>query len=241
MEEESEHEGSGDSDSADSGDETLTNKPYMALLQSFGGTSESKAKRRKLDHPERSETRPITEPEAEGSPPGEDRDIDLVEEPEEDPGLGVEEGFDPDSDEEEDSSDPFDTHFATPNGETTTGMIKAIEKNQWATQRTRLKELRATLTIPSIGEPSPPSYSQIKSIDDLKIKRKLKESAVKNLPILNQLQSTLAPLIFNYRDILFCDRTIRNSEGLRKLVCLHAVNHVFKYVSLYHSPLIVWR
>ena len=47
------------------------------------------------------------------------------------------------------------------------------------------------------------------------------------LPFSN-LTAMLAPMIFNYQDILFSERTSKVSQDLRELICLHTLNHIFK-------------
>ena len=42
------------------------------------------------------------------------------------------------------------------------------------------------------------------------------------------LVGSIASRIFNYQDLLFCDRTPPNASELRSLTCLHAINHIFK-------------
>lgn len=41
----------------------------------------------------------------------------------------------------------------------------------------------------------------------------------------------MAPYIFNYQDVLFCNRTLANARSLRNITCLHALNHILKSVS----------
>ena len=45
---------------------------------------------------------------------------------------------------------------------------------------------------------------------------------------MDPLISTLALSLSNYQDLLFCGRSPQIAEDLRKLTCLHALNHVFK-------------
>jgi len=42
------------------------------------------------------------------------------------------------------------------------------------------------------------------------------------------LEATLASHIFNYQDLLFPVRSTANAESIRRLACLHAMNHVLK-------------
>ena len=42
------------------------------------------------------------------------------------------------------------------------------------------------------------------------------------------MQSNLAQIMFNYKDLLFCERHSDNATNLRILTCLHVLNHVLK-------------
>ena len=48
------------------------------------------------------------------------------------------------------------------------------------------------------------------------------------MPSLSGINGHLAACIFRYQDLLFCDRTPVNAQDLRTIICLHALNHVFK-------------
>ncbi|KAK2818452.1 rRNA-binding ribosome biosynthesis protein utp25, partial [Arthroderma sp. PD_2] len=56
----------------------------------------------------------------------------------------------------------------------------------------------------------------------------LKQKLARNAVSFDPLSSSLTPYIFGYRDTLFCSRTTQNSDKLRDLYCLHALNHVLK-------------
>ena len=64
--------------------------------------------------------------------------------------------------------------------------------------------------------------------DALKIKQKLHLGAEKILPDFRGLLGDLAARIFNYQDLLYCDRSPENGPNLRSLTCLHAINHILK-------------
>jgi U3 small nucleolar RNA-associated protein 25 len=63
---------------------------------------------------------------------------------------------------------------------------------------------------------------------DLKLKQKLAGVISKQIPNFEPLEKSIAGYMFNYQDILYCERNPTNSDSLRRLACLHAVNHVFK-------------
>ena len=48
------------------------------------------------------------------------------------------------------------------------------------------------------------------------------------LDSMGELERTLAASIFGYEDLMFLDRTPGNAKELRRLSCLHGLNHIFK-------------
>lgn len=231
---ESEPEDVGLSEDDGSEDETdqPTVKPYMALLQGFNDTNAPQAKRRKIEHSSTPATKTPAQP-TEGSDASsedeamdEGRDVDEVEEAE-DPAIGLDEEPDEDSDDEVDTTDPFDAHFANAEEQLTTKRVEAAKKGQWATKRAMLQSWRAT--VMSAGSDEPTAPPTVSGIDGLKLKQKLRETATKKKMMrFNDVERALAPVLFDYRDILHCDRSVKNSQSMRQLVCLHALNHIFK-------------
>ncbi|KAK1543012.1 hypothetical protein CPAR01_03645 [Colletotrichum paranaense] len=231
------------SDDEDEDEQPQNTRPYMALLQGFKESSEPSAKRRKLEsgRPEatakaesesesESEAGSGSESESDGDEAEkEEKDVDRVEEAE-DPMADLEEEAEQSDDEDDvDASDPFDSHFATPDEAVTAKRVKAIQKNDWTFKRTMSKVSKAVVTYPQAeGTDAPTIPSPISGLDSLKLKQKLREIASKKIGSLDTLQRAIAPTIFNYNDVLYDNRNIQNSNGLRQLVCLHAVNHVFK-------------
>ncbi|PHH89114.1 hypothetical protein CDD83_6625 [Cordyceps sp. RAO-2017] len=208
---------------------TSPSNPYMTLMQSLSESSDRKAKRRKLDHP--ASTSP---PRQAGQGDGDEEtpeDIDQVDEEEEDKDAEAEPEEKPeedsDSEDEGPSTDPFDVHFAHPDEATVAKAVQAVKQGQWATKRELIPPLRATLMSPGL-ESNFDAPSPAVQLDESMLKQKLRETAGKKMSKLNASQGALAPLLFGYRDVLHCDRTVENSGGLRHLVCLHALNHVFK-------------
>ncbi|KAF4334337.1 u3 small nucleolar RNA-associated 25 [Fusarium beomiforme] len=223
-----------DIDSEDDEDDEYisSSKPYMALLQSFNTeSSPPDAKRRKLDHKEPTKSQPEEDSsgedsEADNQDEDAEKDIDHADdEPEEQ----VEEQLDDDDDseDEENPTDPFDVHFAHPNEKVVAQRVKSIQNSDWATKRALLQNLRATFMYPaSDAECEVPK--PLAGLEGLQLKQKLRETSSRKIGDFDVLQCTLGPLIFNYNDLLFCNRTVRNSDSLRELTCLHVLNHVFK-------------
>ncbi|KEY65003.1 hypothetical protein S7711_07343 [Stachybotrys chartarum IBT 7711] len=236
--EESEGSGTGDDESLDDvtsdeegGDDghNASARPYMALLQSFKDTEAPVAKRRKLEHqsPQRSEE--AAEPQEDEDEGDKASDVDHVDEPEE-TGLDLDEApeeDEEDSEDEQDFTDPFDVHFAHPDETLVATRISSAKKGEWATKREMMQNWRATLTYPGSKPDEEPLHSGTK-LDGLKLKQKLREPASKKLGSFSSVQKALGPLVFNYRDVFHCDRSVQNAGQIRELVCLHALNHVFK-------------
>lgn len=210
-------------------------RPYMALLQGFNEVPERNAKRRKLDSGDAAMevAVPHIQQPAE-SEADDEKDLDHVEEAEED-AAAAHEGEEADSDDDEDeadATDPFDRHFTLPDEGETSKRIKAIKNNQWSTKRTITKVSKALVLSPGAGAEADVSIpSPIKGPTDLKLKHKLQEVAQKKMASLTEFERAMAPMLFGYHDIMYGERGVHNADALRQLVCLHAINHVLKYAN----------
>ncbi|KAJ1326747.1 U3 small nucleolar RNA-associated protein 25 [Microdochium nivale] len=204
-------------------------KPYQALMQSLAQEKESapRLKRRKLEHQPTAET-------AMDVDSGDDseagvRDLDLVEEPEEGPEADIE--LDEDENENdsdnEDLTDPFETHIVNPDQAEVGQRIRAIKSKGYATSQAELNGWRVTSSTPG-AKSKPPQPQTMTGPSSLKLKKKLVDTAAKIRPNFDKLEQVLYPTTFGYQDLLFCGRTPRNAQSLRRMYCLHAVNHVFK-------------
>ncbi|KAK1589657.1 U3 small nucleolar RNA-associated protein 25 [Colletotrichum navitas] len=204
-------------------------RPYMALLQGFTESSEPSAKRRKLEGGTSAVPAQAESESDEDEDEKEGEDVDRVEEAEDPMADLAEEEEQSDDEDDVDASDPFDSHFTTPDEDLTAKRVKAVQKKDWTFKRTMSKVSKAVVTYPHVEDSDAPVIpSPISSLDGLKLKQKLRETASKKLATLDPLQQAIAPTIFSYSDVLYDNRNTQNSEGLRQLVCLHAVNHVFK-------------
>jgi U3 small nucleolar RNA-associated protein 25 len=225
---EPEEDVSGEEGSEDEDDKDAS-RPYMKLIKSFTeGSDRSNTKRRKLDHSDGPQTT-SNEDKLAGDDEGGPEDVDLVEEPEEDPGEMLTEGYLDDEDDQPDTSDPFETHFANPDEASVSKNVKASEKDEWATKRFASKGLRIVGSVPKTGDEDEISLpSPISGPSALKLKRRLQVSIEKKRPKFDTVEQTLAPHVSGYDDVLYCNRSAVNGESIRRLACLHAVNHVFK-------------
>lgn len=156
---------------------------------------------------------------------GEGKDVDYMDEEDD----NAEEGLDDDDDDEEeqvDTTDPFESHYSAPNLKDVELRLEAIQGDNWATSKNKANDTRQVFTLPkteaadSFTAPAP-----IKNPQQLKLKKRLADI---NTSPFSHDQQTVAPLLFNYYDTLFCERSPQNGDSLRKLASLHAVNHVFK-------------
>ncbi|CZT41271.1 probable U3 small nucleolar RNA-associated protein 25 [Rhynchosporium secalis] len=197
-------------------------RPYASLLQSFTEEAAPQAKRRKIDHV--LEPVQIDEDEDENL----DAKVDEVEESEEGPETAVE-GVDEGEEESEDSSDPFEAHFAAPDDNILARRLKALELNLWLNQKLSHPFLgKAVVGLPEKEESKTALPGAVSGPSDLKLKQKLLEAMAEQKSTFDPLERVIAPLIFNYQDLFYCERNTAKSESLRRLTCLHAINHIFK-------------
>lgn len=192
-------------------------------MQSLASSNPPQAKRRKIEQTDEP-NEATTEPTAEERDQLNQDEVDESEEEQEDeilPGAG-----DDDSDEEDDS-DPFDNHFAHPDESASAVAVSAAKQNKWETKRMIMGPLRATVQFPSVGSDFK-APSSVSSVDDMRLKQKLHQEVGKKLAKLDSTEQALASLLFNYKDVLHCNRTVATSQRLLRLTCMHALNHIFK-------------
>jgi U3 small nucleolar RNA-associated protein 25 len=160
----------------------------------------------------------------------EEVDLDQVEEAEEGPETAIEGRLEEDDNDVQDPLDPFETHFADPDDNILSRRLKALEKQSWTTQKSQISKIgKAVISIPDDGRSEGITVpGALSGPGNLKLKHKLAGSFTKHTTTFDPLEQVLAPCIFNYHDVLFCERTVSNAEQLRRLTCLHAINHVFK-------------
>lgn len=193
-------------------------KPYSALLQSLStDRGEPLPKKRRLQT-----TEVFSEPKIS------ENDLDHVEELEEVEDFGADSAEV--ADDLHDGCDPFLEHFAQREDIELSQGIVDVKNGNWATRMSDSKlEGGYLFKVPQVSSSALIHGSSIVlDTNDLPLKQKLQEPAKKALPSLDSMSGSLASSIFNYRDVLFPQRTLINAETLRKLICLHALNHVFK-------------
>lgn len=208
-------------------EEPQTTKPYQALMQSLAEEKQlaPQAKRRKLDHQTTADRPMIEASDEESDSDAEPKDLDFVEEAEEGPETEV--VLEDEDSDDEDLADPFETHIVNPDQAEVEQRLKAIKSKDYATTQAEVNGWRLTTSTPGSKAKSP-QLSTFAGPSSLKLKKKLVDTSAKLRPNFDKLEQVLYPLTFGYQDLLFCGRTARNAQSLRRMYCMHAVNHVFK-------------
>ena len=225
-------------DDFDDDDDALaaTKRPYADLMQSLLAGSGPAGKRRKLAAAE--PKRPVTEAPRDDVDRSEGSaiDVDKVDEPEE-PALETDAELVLDeADEVTDRSDPFESHFAEPDDQAVSGRIKAMQKGQWKRKDQVVQGFKVLQFVPLGAEGAELACPEaIPSPQELKLKRRLATTMSSKWTKFNAVESVISPYLFQYYDLLFCERTLENAKSMRRAACLHAVNHVFKYGEPSHA------
>ncbi|KAF2091142.1 DUF1253-domain-containing protein, partial [Saccharata proteae CBS 121410] len=196
-------------------------RPYSALLQSLQSDSRSqepRSKRRKLQHQRAASPSPV-------------RDAPVVEQNDTEE-AAADQGDQDDledapEDEDEDLSDPFEVHFAQPDGGAFSRRLKAAADNQWQSQRSQLDGL-GKCNVSTLDAGGSSIRRAVSSPQQLKLKKRLADNVSSHMKEFTKLQQGLSPFVFDYHDVLFGARTVANAQDLRQLYCLHALNHIFK-------------
>lgn len=141
----------------------------------------------------------------------------------------------PDAEEEdsddEDASDPFEAHFANPSPEYLGG-IAAASKNEWQNKKLAHPGVAGKILFSApTGSQAQPG-KKVEGLKDIKLKKRLEAPFSQINGEFTPLQKALAPYVFSHQDVLFCSRTLGNAEELRRITCLHALNHIFKYATI---------
>jgi U3 small nucleolar RNA-associated protein 25 len=208
-----------------------TSNAYHALLRSYQVLNSAKGqpprKRLKTNHGLVLDASPDEDVDSD-SVDAEDNELELVETE----GMSDVKQISLHSDESEEeldtaTSDPFEFHFANPDNNELSMRLKAISENQWATEKVDVADGgRCLLQTPASAKAI--TRRKVSSTKDVSLKARLKENAQKVVGDFTVVERDVAPSIFDYQDVLFGARTVRNAGRLRSITCLHALNHIFK-------------
>ncbi|KAI8967354.1 hypothetical protein BDF20DRAFT_829714 [Mycotypha africana] len=152
-------------------------------------------------------------------------------------------GSDAEEDEDENNiADLFETRYCDDQPVTFDERISSIEQKKYTTQVFEDEVLTDVVAmIPS----STATAAADKKISDMPIINNLADVRVKKRPVENwpkankdvvkkgkgtfsPLQNCLFNQLNNYRDIVYCNRSMHNAKEIRNAYVLHAVNHVMK-------------
>ena len=210
-------------------------KPFNALLQSLTATSrgEPAPKKRRLTHSDKRYEIPDP-PHATAEPtevPEEDDTLDVVEDIEDAAEDGDVDAESVSGDEEGASSslDTFATHFGERDETSLHQNIKSIEGKSWST----LKGIpspgwKSLQHLPGGDKDVESSKASRMLLKQFRPKQKLQQAADSVLKSLTGIDAWIGETILNYQDLLFTDRSSTNASSIRKVVCLHALNHIYK-------------
>ena len=210
------------SDGTEDSDEELPRnitQPYSTLLQSLTANTQQKEPQRKRRKIEKEHATVVTET----------VDQDFVELEETENVEESEEGDEDDQDAVEE--DPFTRHSSDRDE---ASLLQSIQDFGVAkpvhTKLVRPDGWSSTYIGPPNGPGGPSIDEKLSStgVKDLHLKQKLKEAAHRLLPDLDHMEANVVSAVFHYKDVLFPQRTLENAEALRKLSCLHSLNHLFK-------------
>ncbi|KAF1960330.1 DUF1253-domain-containing protein [Byssothecium circinans] len=214
-----------------------TSKAYHTLLQSFVSHSKSNAsvneprrkrrKRRKLDHGTRA-------PEDDAADVQRDAESDAGKEDNGEPAeLEDDSSSEPESVQEaqlghEETNGAFEAHFEGLDENELAMRLKAIKNGQWTTTKLdRIKGGRGVYQVPGNYDTAP-VRRKLRGVDDIRLKPRLVENAKKVLGDFDNVEQAIALSLFDYQDVLFGARTVKNAGRLRHMTCLHALNHIVK-------------
>ena len=209
------------SDSDNDGLPTAHIKPYSSLLKSLSANTqreEPQRKRRKLESPEAPIANEVLE-----------EMVDESEEPESLEDLEV--NSKDNLDEIDGTEDPYTLHFSNLDEASLrqsiqdlgTGKVYGSKSDKPEGWLTSYEGLSAWTRLDPIKE-----GSTLSSVRDLHLKQKLKDAGYESLQGLGDVEASIAAVAFHYKDVLFPQRTLENADMLRRLLCLHSLNHVYK-------------
>ncbi|OJD25196.1 U3 small nucleolar RNA-associated protein 25 [Blastomyces percursus] len=221
----------GSDDDDEEGKNTL--KPYNTLLQLLNAGQDTNGparKRQKVEHSSKNMEVQIKEPEelddeadlseSESEHDDEDEDAEVV---------AMDEVEAEDTGDEDDATDPIETHYSNVNSSLLLQNINAISAKGWKTHKNELPgKFRLVFSHPDTGGDTPQLPPPTHGLQSLKLKQKLANHAGHHMAKFESLISGLVPYIFGYQDLLFGARTLSNSAKFRDLFCLHVLNHVLK-------------
>lgn len=200
---------------------TKSLNPYNALLQSLSANvprAEPQRKRRKIQHIE-----------AHQEPTVAKYALDIAGESEEGNDLVDDDAEEADN-EEVSGHDHFSKHISDRDEAELAHQVQDVKDNRWRTAKQIQEPGWSTIrkNPVSLETTYKDQNHSLLDFDGLCLKEKLKGPGRKFLLSLDPVAGTLASSILTYTDTLFPQRLLQNAESLRKIACLHSLNHIFK-------------
>jgi len=221
------------SESEDEGSAPVSKVPaYNALLQAFqesASSEEPRRKRRKIEveEPEETIVEELDDAEENGASDA-DAGVEGDSDEEDQDDAADEEVAEDLEDEDEDANDPFEVHFANPENNELSSKLKSITSSHWMHEKVAAgKEANITISRPANTTDAAPRKA-VKNVSQLKLKKRLADTAQAKIGTLSEIEQAIAPSIFNYQDLMCGARSVENAESLRRLASLHALNHIYK-------------
>jgi U3 small nucleolar RNA-associated protein 25 len=207
-------------------DEIKEVRPYNTLLQSLNVSLDQQdhpRKRQKTNHHKlETSIKAIEDPK-----PHDDDHLGEVVEDIEEPQDEIDENS-YESDEDEEQTNIFQKHFENQDTEYLESRISSLQTSGWTYQKHSFGKTGKCTSYTPNNTTFEKLSPDLKVYVALNLKSRLQETSNRILDSYGETERLLLPYIFSYRDILFGARTVKNSENLRSLMAIHAVNHVFK-------------
>jgi len=130
--------------------------------------------------------------------------------------------------EEDDLSDTFGADFASLDGSELSRRLKDVHEGRWRTEKVVTKMGTVAISAPASVDGNVARRSPVTSISDVSMKKRIADQAKGYIGSLTPFQQAMMPYSNSYTDLLVTNRTSRNASALRKITCLHALNHVLR-------------
>lgn len=129
-------------------------------------------------------------------------------------------------DKDTEHADAYRSHFDPTTDEELAARITAAAAGAWKTESSTKDAMTTTLSHTSEADSASNVYAgPTTNWSHLGVKTRLRNGLQSKL---NATERQIAPSLFGYKDVLYAARTLDNADNLRRLVCLHALNHVYK-------------
>ncbi|ORE20847.1 DUF1253-domain-containing protein [Rhizopus microsporus] len=113
--------------------------------------------------------------------------------------------------------------------------IAAVEQKKWVPHAFKDEQLSEVVALMTDNEKISMNAPKIEKLQDIRVKKrvadawpKTNKSVKKGRALFTPLQNSLFYQMNQYRDILYCNRTLDNAKEIRNTYVLHALNHITK-------------